>query len=154
MKKLLAAGIDLAASFGLYLIYVPLVSGLFQIFPLTKAQKFFVVPVVEETLRFASICLGGLTQYAFTLIFAISEYINYLGYARTGFGALPDGYSFYRFLCIFIHIGLLWYQIKMFRKYQRTKRKYYLFVGFFGAVTLHELYNHSIGNIIYSIIVR
>lgn len=154
MKKLLAAGIDLAGSFGLYLIYVPLTSWLFQILPLTRAEKFFAVPVIEETLRFVSICLGGLTQYAFTLIFAISEYINYLGYARTEMGMVPDGYSFYRFLCIFVHVGLLWYQIKMFRKYQRTKRKYYLFVGFFGAVALHELYNHSIGSIIYSIVVR
>lgn len=148
MKRCLSIIIDLVASYGLLVIYIPICSTLFSILPFNRAEKFFIIPIIEESLRFVSILLGGLVQYLFTFMFAINEYIHMMEYTKQKVGMIPDGFEFYRVICIFAHIGLLYFQLKMFRKYQRTQRYYYLFVGFFGAITFHELYNYHIGKVL------
>ena len=148
MIRYISIIIDILASYGFLVIYMPICTTLFSILPLNTGQKFFIVPIIEETLRFSSILVGGLVQYLFTLMFAINEYTHVIIYVKSKYGMIPDGFEFYRVICIFAHIGLLYFQLKMFRKYQRTKRYYYLFVGFFGAVTFHELYNYHIGKVL------
>jgi len=112
---------------------------------MSKPMKIFLVPVVEESLRLLSIYMGGLIQYVFTLAFAIVENIHIIAYVNMQTGGIPDGLYFYRFLCIFVHLGLLFIQIKCYRKYQKTKHRFYIIIGFLLAVTIHELYNYHIG---------
>lgn len=152
MKRYIFVLFELFISYILVAIYIPLCTSIFLILPLSKAGKIFTIPVIEESLRLISILFGGLIQYAFTVMFAIGEYINYIRYIESKTGSIPDGYYFYRFICVLVHLGLLYIQIKCYRKYQQTKHSAYIIYGFLSALTLHELYNYKIGEWIIKIV--
>lgn len=145
MRKYVRVAIELLIVYILLLIYAPLCAFLFSTIPMSKPMKIFLVPVIEEGLRLLSICMGGLIQYVFTFAFAIVEYIHIIALVNIKTGGIPTGLYFYRFLCIFVHLGLLFIQIKCYRKYQKTKHRFYIIVGFILAVIFHELYNYHIG---------
>ena len=100
VKRALYALLDLLVSWILLVIYTPLCSALFMIIPMGTKWKIFTVPIVEESLRLLSIFLGGAVQYVFTILFAVNEYMNFVYYSSIRYGDVPDGYPFYRFLCI------------------------------------------------------
>lgn len=133
-------------------IYNPLCAFIFATIPMSKALKILMIPIVEEFLRLVSIIIGGATQYGFTLVFAILEFRRFISGVGSVYSAVPDGFYFYRFLCIFVHIGLLYIQIKFYREYQKTKRPFFVLYGFLIAVIVHELYNYKIGLIILNLV--
>jgi len=132
---------------------MPLCIVIFKTAPFTTEAKIFTVPIIEELLRLISIMFGGIVQYAYTLAFAVQEYIHFIEGVTMRTGGVPDGFYLYRLICVFVHLGLLFIQIKFYRKYQQTGRYYYIVVGFLIAVTAHELYNYEIGAVILSQVV-
>lgn len=145
MKKVLWLFLEFFILLALLKIYTPLCATIFSIFSLSENAKLYIIPFIEELLRLISVICGGIVQYLYTLVFATSEFMHYLTYVELKYGSIPNEYYIYRFICILVHISLLFLQIRCYLEYKRTKRIFFIIFGYGSAVIFHQLYNYQIG---------
>ena len=111
-----------------------------------RPYNLLIVPLIEESFKTLAIIFGGVIAFGFTILFGTLEAINYVVHAFNK-GPVHYSYIIFRFLCIFLHLGLLYTQWYGFKLYKQGQGSINWLIGFLTAYTIHYLWNVGAGKV-------